>query len=198
MSEAVDRTANTTTNINELGAGAPPTDVPAMTTGGGSGGNGGETGVTLDQSTISQIVSGLQQAGTTGATKLPSRDIPRDTTSITHDASIQPHYIAPEEQHSDYIQEQYQENDIVNSYYNKQRHEKEFSDLYSELQYPILVAVLFFLFQMPIVRQVVFKYVPALFNMDGNYNINGILATSILFGGAYFAATKSIYMFSRF
>ena len=39
------------------------------------------TNVTLDQTTISQIVSGLQQASINGATKLPSRDIPINTNN---------------------------------------------------------------------------------------------------------------------
>jgi hypothetical protein len=35
----------------------------------------------------------LQQASETGITKLPSRDIPRDTESIINDSQIQTNYI---------------------------------------------------------------------------------------------------------
>ena len=44
----------------------------------------------IDQSTISQLVSGLQQATTTGVTQLASRDMPMNTTNITNDAQTQP------------------------------------------------------------------------------------------------------------
>ena len=69
-------------------------DLPTDPTGGGSiGGNislsanesnvcnqnsVAPNGVSLDQTTINQIVSGLQQASSTGATQLASRDIPRN------------------------------------------------------------------------------------------------------------------------
>ena len=46
--------------------------------------------LSLDQSTISQIVNGLQQASLAGATSLPSRDIPLHTEQLTKDAQIQP------------------------------------------------------------------------------------------------------------
>ena len=51
--------------------------------------------LSLDQTTISQIVNGLQQASVTGATLLPSRDIPRNTDRITQDPNVQPNYIPP-------------------------------------------------------------------------------------------------------
>ena len=56
------------------------------------------TNVTLDQTTISQIVNGLQQASINGATKLPSRDIPINTNNLSNDPQVQPNYI-PQIQH---------------------------------------------------------------------------------------------------
>jgi len=47
----------------------------------------------LDQTTISQIVNGLQQASYSGATQLPSRDIPMNTSEHNIDPQIQPNYI---------------------------------------------------------------------------------------------------------
>ena len=54
----------------------------------------GQMGVSLDQTTIQQIVSGLQQASSTGATQLPSRDIPRNTEGIMQDPQIQQNYLS--------------------------------------------------------------------------------------------------------
>ena len=66
--------------------------------------------VTLDQTTISQIVNGLQQASSSGVTQLPSRDIPQNTNTITQDPYIQPNYIPPANNSHDYITE-YQSSD---------------------------------------------------------------------------------------
>jgi len=53
------------------------------------------SGMALDQTTINQLVSGLQHASSSGSTQLQSRDIPRNTDSIVQDPSIQPNYIPP-------------------------------------------------------------------------------------------------------
>ena len=55
----------------------------------------------LDQITISQIVNGLQQAAISGATQLPSRDIPMNTTGHSNDAQVQPNYIPLAERQTD-------------------------------------------------------------------------------------------------
>ena len=47
---------------------------------------------TLDEATISQIVSGLQNASRNGATQLPSRDISMSTIGISNDPHVQPNY----------------------------------------------------------------------------------------------------------
>ncbi len=52
-----------------------------------------QNGFSLDQTTISQIVNGLQQASVNGATKLPSRDIPMTTSGHNTDPQIQPNYV---------------------------------------------------------------------------------------------------------
>ena len=73
--------------------------------------------LSLDQSTISQIVNGLQQASLTGVTSLPSRDIPLHTEQLTSDAQIQPNYVPPP-QTIDYINES---DDDIQNYYNKEK-----------------------------------------------------------------------------
>ena len=60
-------------------------------------------GLSLDQTTISQIVSGLQQASLTGSTQLPSRDIPMSTSGITTDPYVQPNYVPEIARQPDYI-----------------------------------------------------------------------------------------------
>ena len=135
--------------------------------------------IPLDQSTINQLVSGLQQ--TRGATQLPSRDIPMTTTDTVVDEQVQPNYVPPVEKHEDYI---------VNDYPDEPPRSASLDDLYGELQTPLLVAVLFFVFQLPIFKKYLFQYFPILFAIDGNMNINGYLFTSALFGILYYAYTR--------
>ena len=84
---------------------------------GGGGGNVNENisttsgTINLDQSTISQIVNGLQQASNSGATQLPSRDISMSTTNITNDLQVQPNYI-PSTNKDDYIEKSENKNEI--------------------------------------------------------------------------------------
>ena len=149
----------------------------------------------LDQSTISQIVNGLQQASLAGATQLPSRDIPLQTEQLTNDAQIQPNYI-PQPVQRDYINDMNSDN--INDYYIAEKNQNSLDSLYDELQAPLLLAVLYFLFQLPFFKKSVFKYLPFLCNSDGNYNFNGLIFTCALFGFIYYSLSKTVKNFSKF
>ena len=105
-------------------------DLPTDPAGGGSIGGGGNmsfsaneraapgsnsSALSLDQITINQIVSGLQQASSTGATQLPSRDIPRNVENIVNDEQVQPNYIPPSS-NEDYIKDDEDNDDIIKNY----------------------------------------------------------------------------------
>ena len=152
--------------------------------------------LTLDQSTISQIVNGLQQASLAGATQLPSRDIPLRTDQLTNDAQVQPNYI-PQPATRDYINDINEDSDI-NEYYKKEQNQHSLDSLYDELQVPLLLAVLYFLFQLPFFKKTIFKYLPFLCHTDGNYNLNGLVFTCALFGFIYYSLTKTVKKFSKF
>jgi hypothetical protein len=186
---------NNTTSINDL-----PTDPVA---GGSIGGNGSNISmsaneinkgsVSLDQSTISQIVNGLQQASIAGATMLPSRDIPQTTQNLTHDPHVQANYIPPPS-NKDYIND-YNDDDndeMVNNYQKVERMKNSLDSIYDEIQAPLLLSILYFLFQLPVVRKTLGKYIPLLCSNDGNYNINGLIFTCALFGFIYFMLSKTM------
>lgn len=148
-------------------------------------------GVSLDQSTINQIVNGLQQASASGATQLSSRDIPMVTTSHNTDPYIQPNYVPPPSHNtSNYIQANDQPEDMINKYNRNYRKEQTIDNIYSEIQIPLLLAILYFLFQLPIVRKTLFTYVPILFSIDGNMNLNGFVLTSIVFAFLFYIINK--------
>ena len=190
--------AENTTNINDL-----PTDP----TGGGSiSGNVSlvaseatqnhpSSEISLDQSTISQIVNGLQQASATGVTGLPSRDIPRSTEGLTHDPQIQPNYVpSPPMNKRDFIHED-MEQDFD---YKDENTRNTLDSFYDEFQTPLLLGVIYFIFQLPVFKKNLFKYIPILCNNDGNYNINGLVFVSGLFGLLYYSVSKMMVSFSRF
>lgn len=151
--------------------------------------------LTLDQSTISQIVNGLQQASLAGATQLPSRDIPLQTEQLTNDAQIQPNYI-PQPAQRHYINDINSDN--INDYYRAEKNQNSLDSLYDELQVPLLLAVLYFLFQLPFFKKSVFKYLPFFCNTDGNFNFNGLIFTCALFGFIYYSLSKTVKNFSKF
>ena len=71
-------------------------------------------------------------------------------------------------------------------------------DVYNEFQTPLLLAVLYFLFQLPFFRKILFNYMPFLFLQDGNLNINGFLFKSVLFGLIFYIIDKSTQLFDNF
>ena len=154
-------------------------------------------GVALDENTISQIVSGLQRASVNGATLLPSRDMPITTTNISNDIQVQPNYV-PSPKHNDYIKNQEENEDIAMNYNKRMGTNNTLDDMYTEIQTPLLLAVLYFLFQLRFYRKLLFTYLPILFSKDGNININGLFFNSILFAFAFYGLNKSAEMFSRF
>ena len=164
--------------------------------------------LSLDQTTISQIVNGLQQASETGITKLPSRDIPRNSESIVQDPHIQTNYIPPpnlnqeqgqqSHQFQDYIENNENMDNMIQNYNKKMNKNDSLDEIYNEMQNPLLLAVLYFLFQLPVFKKILFKYFSVLFSKDGNYNINGYLFTSILFGLLFYLLTKVTTFFNAF
>jgi hypothetical protein len=173
---------NISLSVNEMKQSSDPQSSPALA---------------LDQTTINQIVNGLQQASATGATQLMSRDIPQNTQGYTQDAQIQPTYI-PQSSNVDYIKDYEDNADIINNYNRRMDNSNTLDQLYDELQIPLLIAVLFFLFQLPIFKKFLFQYFPILFFKDGNVNIYGYVFTSVLFGLLYYLLFKIMTHFSKF
>lgn len=149
-----------------------------------------QIGMSLDQSTISQIVNGLQQASVAGATMLPSRDIPQNTQHYTQDTYVQPNYVPPPT-NTDYINDS-SGNEYINSYAKEEQMKNSLDIVYDEIQTPLLISILYFLFQLPILKQTLFKYIPLVCHNDGNYNLNGLLFTSIAFGFLFFSISKTM------
>ena len=134
----------------------------------------------INQETINQIINGIQQASIYGATKLPSRDIPMIPSQRNNDEQVQPNYIPPTNR--DYIRKNEENEDIIKNYNNKKNISSSIDEAYNNLIQPLLLSVLYFIFQLPFFRNKLYQYFPFLFFNDHNMNLNGYLFTSILFG----------------
>jgi hypothetical protein len=55
--------------------------------------------------------------------------------------------------------------------------------------------VLYFAFQLPVMRPQLMRLIPSIFNNDGNYNLSGLLFVSILFSSSYFMLTHILNRF---
>ena len=120
--------------------------------------------------------------------RLPSRDIPRNQLQFTNDEEIIPNYIPKPKLTSDYVREYEEASEKnISKHESSKRHVQEVDDILTEYQLAILISVLFFLFQIPLVNTLLFKYLSfmLIFSLDGNLNTYGILLKSCLFGVAF-------------
>ena len=70
-------------------------------------------------------------------------------------------------------------------------------NFYDEIQTPLLIMVMFFLFQLPIFNKSMITNFPAFFKRSGRYNLKGLVFTTLLFGGLYYIIIKSIKYLSE-
>ena len=147
-----------------------------------------------EQKIMNELVTGLQQASAGGATSLPSRDIPTTTTQFQDEqtkANFVPSASNVDENVKDYIDDSDQ-GIINNRLLSKSTNKDAFETMYDEFQTPIILILLYFLYQLPVVRMKVLYLLPSLHNELGNPNISGYILNSILFGILYYIIMKAI------
>ena len=123
-------------------------------------------------------------------TSLPSRDIPQNTLPIHSDEEIKQNYIKNND--SDYIGNMISRDEIIRRNKQKENKKDNLEFIYEQIQIPLLIGILYFLFQLPAVRKNMFYFIPALFNKDGNPNFYGYLFNSFVFALIFFAIQKMI------
>jgi len=148
------------------------------------------------QQSYNQLVSGIQQASVSGALNLPSRDIPQSTNAILQDEQIKANYI-PQGPQIDYISNHDTSQDIIRNNRSEQDTMDSLERMYQEFQIPILISIMYFMYQLPSVRLYLHKIIPSLFNKDGNPNLYGYAFNSIFFGLMYYFMLKLIKHFTE-
>ena len=144
-----------------------------------------------DQNNYNEMITQLQKATMAGATGLPSRDIPINPTAVNNDTQIKPNFI-PEPQNIDYISNSQTQEDLISQNTKKQNSLDSLDAFYNEFQLPLLVSVLYFLFQLPIFRKTLKKTLPVLFGNDSNPNLYGYLFNSTLFATIFYILIKLV------
>jgi hypothetical protein len=125
--------------------------------------------------------------------RLPSRDIPMDQTAYQQDIEITPNYIPKPKLTNDYIKKYEEVNEEkVREHEKKRNRMDELEDIFTDIQIPILISILFFIFQMPVVNTMLYKNFTFLtmYNTDGNINFYGIFFKSMLFGIMFYFFRK--------
>jgi hypothetical protein len=127
--------------------------------------------------------------------RLPSRDIPMDQGKYQQDEEIQPNYIPRAKLTSDYVKDY---EDVTNENIRRHENRKEKTSMVdrilSDLQTPILVALMFFIFQMPMMNTMFYRNFSFLsvYNTDGNINFYGIALKSVLFGSIFYSLQNTV------
>jgi hypothetical protein len=175
---------------------------------GGGGGGGGGGGAPLIYSPnvgggdpiMNEVMQGVQRASANGMTMIPTRDIPMNPNAFTHDDQARPNYVPqppPASQYhdgagggGDYIKEHTSMESIVRANARQSNQIDTIEANYYDLQMPILLGVLYFIFQMPVFRAQLLHFLPSLFGEDGNFKMIGLTATSAMFAGTFFVIMK--------
>jgi hypothetical protein len=150
----------------------------------------------LSSESINKIVMGLQQASSTGMTQLPTSHIPMQTQAHMQDPQIQPNYV-PVSEKTDYIGQHDTIQSLMQQNKSTQQEQDKLDVLYSELQMPVIIMALFFVFQMPFFQKKFLKVFPGLFMKDGQHNISGYLVKTLLFGGLFYGINKATHYLSE-
>jgi len=141
-----------------------------------------------------------------GHYRLPSRDIRFDTNELIQDDEIRANYIPKKRNMTDYLKE-YENNGHeeelrqISKHKKNKKHVRFTDDLFVQLQMPILVGILFFIFQQGIFNRILKKLTDNfinIYNEDGTIGIYGNLAKSILFSISFFGIVKSETLFLNF
>lgn len=158
---------------------------------------GGEYGsAQVPGNLMNEVMQGVQRASANGMTMIPTRDIPMNPNSFTHDDQARPNYVPQpkmvhfEDGGGDYIKDHTSLENIVRANIRESNQLDTLEAIYYDIQMPILVGVLYFIFQMPVFRAQLLHFLPSLFGEDGNFKMIGLTATSAMFAGIFFVIMK--------
>lgn len=147
---------------------------------------------TLSKDMIQEVSASIQKASEDGSTKLPSRDISRDTLHLATDVQVNADHVPLQEKMRDYIGDYDDTQEVIKKHMEEQANYNRLDNVYNEIQTPVLIMLIYFLFQLPVVNSMVFKVFPRLFHKDGNLTMSGLFLKTMLYGALYYGIMKGI------
>lgn len=135
------------------------------------------------------FIKNINTAAQQGATQLPSRDIPRNVNEVVSDPKSRVNFVEQGNE-NDYIGNYDTEENIIKQQKIKDTNKSMFNKAYEEFQIPIILAILFFIFQLPIFNNMLIKFIPKLSDNSGNLKMQGFMFKSILFGFIFYMISK--------
>ena len=139
-----------------------------------------------------ELVSGIQQASANGGTMLPTRDIPIDQSTIVSDENIKPNHIPQVNMETDYITKHQTSEEIIRQNKKKVENANQLDTLFNELNLPILISCLFFIFQLPFVQKQFLIMFSFGYTTSGNIKLIGRLLQSICFGLIVYVSNRIV------
>jgi hypothetical protein len=185
-------TTYTTINPHPNPYGHPPPSVPAPPAPEFQGNGGG--GYVYPPSQPQQpIYQQSQSQSQSQSQQLPPRDFPKTQDFYNLDEKIQANYIPPSPPlNTDFMQkyEEEKQKEWIRTVEKKKRSIR-IDDVIEKTQIPFIVAILYFIFQLPITNKYIFKNFSFLniYNGDGNFKIQGLILKSLLFGIIFYVFT---------
>ena len=119
-----------------------------------------------------------------------NRGAHQDLSEHQMDDQIIANHIPKPKLTTDYLRDYEDKLTKLSAEYQKTKHQESLiTSVYDEMQIPILIGLMFFMFQMPIVNTLMYRYLTFLkiYNEDGNLNLYGLIFKSVAFGLFYFA-----------
>jgi len=131
---------------------------------------------------------------------LPPRDFPKNQDFYNLDEKVQANYIPPSPPlNNDFVRKYEAEKEKEwKKNVEKKCRSNRIDDVIEKTQIPFIVAILFFIFQLPIIHKLIFKHFAFLdiYNADGNFKIYGLILKSILFGTIFYLFTFVVELLS--
>lgn len=135
-----------------------------------------------------EFITGLQKAVSSGMTSLPSRDIPHDQSAVQQDVTTKANFI-PQSQ-GDYITQHQTTEEIIKQNAIKHLDKNNVDYIYNEFGIPLLIIILYFMYQLPAVRKLFLSWFPFCYNHIGDINLSGRVINALFFGIMTYAITK--------
>lgn len=152
----------------------------------------------MNNEMISQLNSELKTASESNMTQLPTRDIPMNTLQNVQDEQAKTNYVPkPEQQEvpADYIR-QFENMETMMQQNAPQNNSFDMDAFYEEIQTPIIIFILFFIFQLPSVSKSFNKQFPMLLSNDAHMTFKGYVVKSLIVALLYFLINRGFMYFT--